>query len=266
MDIILENRIVERVKHVKFLGVNFDDNLKWSHPVDNIETKITCVAGKIFALWELFPTWLKRQRYLTLIQSRLQHCLLIWASTCPYMYRLHVLQKNSMQSIDNVPRFVHTALHFVKNQIRSINQLLKWNLSEYAFAAPNSEPTDFYTLYARTSADYNLRLYTFTKPKAPKNYFNWISFVLQGNGRVPRTKSCQTTVWQGPEAHLAGTTLEIFCYYMRYRNKKYRRICRPETIRGANTQKSKGKKKKEDKIHTHVQSMWEIAILAYIGE
>ena len=47
MNIEINKVVIEQVKHTKFLGVIFDDNLNWSNHISYIDSKIAKGVGII---------------------------------------------------------------------------------------------------------------------------------------------------------------------------------------------------------------------------
>ena len=46
--LLLENQIIERVHHIKFLGVHIDKNLNWSYHINDVCMKLAEVCGVLY--------------------------------------------------------------------------------------------------------------------------------------------------------------------------------------------------------------------------
>ena len=76
----INNILIEQVRHIKFLGVIFDDNLDWSNHISYINTKIAkgiriiCIAKKYFSTTALINL------YHAFIFPYLIYCVEVWGN------------------------------------------------------------------------------------------------------------------------------------------------------------------------------------------
>jgi len=80
LHLALDDYKIERVKQNKLLGVNLDNNLKWSFHVDNIHKKLT---NKVFILRGIKP-------YITLEMRKLYYNSYISLITELYYDNMHL--------------------------------------------------------------------------------------------------------------------------------------------------------------------------------
>lgn len=57
---VYENGIIERVTRLKFLGVHFEEDLKWTTRVKKFKTDISCSIRQLFALKMYYLRVLKK--------------------------------------------------------------------------------------------------------------------------------------------------------------------------------------------------------------
>ena len=81
-DLILDAQKVERVCKNKFLGVIIDENLSWRHQIDSVSKKISKGIGILYNARPYLNKNLLKQLYFAFINSHLNYCNIIWASTC----------------------------------------------------------------------------------------------------------------------------------------------------------------------------------------
>lgn len=89
---------INQVKEQKFLGVWFEENLRWTKHINQLYSELSKCVGVIFRIAHLIPLWLKQQLYNTLFYSRLCYGALVWGTTTKTNYaKLAVLQKRVLR-------------------------------------------------------------------------------------------------------------------------------------------------------------------------
>ena len=71
---------IEQVKHTKFLGVIFDDNLNWSNHISYINSKIAKGVGIICRAKKYFTTTALINLYNAFIFPYLIYCVEVWGN------------------------------------------------------------------------------------------------------------------------------------------------------------------------------------------
>ena len=85
---------IDYVTEFIFLGLMLDCNLKFKSHLKTIGTKISRVIGLLHKLKYIFPTYLLRMIYNSLILPHINHCLLAWGSNC---HSVELLQKKLLE-------------------------------------------------------------------------------------------------------------------------------------------------------------------------
>lgn len=117
----LNNTILQKVSTNPYLGIQFSDNLKWSHHINGITKKANSTLGFLRRNLPHCPTACKRNAYLALVRPLLEYGAIIWD---PY-------QK---QDIEKMERTQRTAARFIARDFRSATPgfvtglLTKYNL------------------------------------------------------------------------------------------------------------------------------------------
>ena len=118
VDIILDDKKLERVTKTKFLGVTIDENLTWKYHIDCISKTISRNIGIINKLKHFIPEYILYTLYCTLILPYINYGILIWGNTCKmYLDKLLKLQKWALRTISNSHYRSHSTPLFVKYNI-----------------------------------------------------------------------------------------------------------------------------------------------------
>ena len=76
----INNVPIEQVRHTKFLGVIFDDNLDWSNHISYINTKIAKGIGIICIAKQYFSTTALINLYHAFVYPYLIYCVEVWGN------------------------------------------------------------------------------------------------------------------------------------------------------------------------------------------
>ena len=109
----INNKEINRVNEVCFLGVILDENLSWKAHISHVAHKVSKSIGIIYrSSFYLFKSAL-RMLYYALVYPYLQYCITVWGSTYPTnLNRLVILQKRVIRIIDKQDFGVHTSSIF----------------------------------------------------------------------------------------------------------------------------------------------------------
>lgn len=166
-----QKQILERVPEHKFLGVQFQENLKWTSHVNIVRNKVAYSIGLLNRLRTLLPLHLRRQLYFTTVHSRIDYCLLVWGNTSKYnVNSLHIMQKKGIRFILNLAWYEHTSPHFRELRILPIHDLYKLRLCETIFLQIKNDRDLFFAMYTDPERPYNFRNSSFKKPRVRTKY------------------------------------------------------------------------------------------------
>ena len=88
---------IENVNEFNFLGLTLDCNLNFKPHTKIIAAKISMVIGMLHKLKYIFPAYLLRMIYNSLIVSHLNYSLLAWGIQCP---NIELLQKKAVRVVN----------------------------------------------------------------------------------------------------------------------------------------------------------------------
>ena len=159
--IVLDNTLLERVPHIKFLGITVDDKLSWRPHITNISTIISRNIGIINRLKFHIPLSSLLTLYFSLILPYLNYGLLAWGSAHQNLLdKLLLLQKKVIRIICGVPPRSHTEPLFIKHEILKIKDLYFFQLGQFMFNYNvNALPSIFNSMFPRNQSfhDYPTR-------------------------------------------------------------------------------------------------------------
>eukprot|EP00745_Piridium_sociabile_P009324 TRINITY_DN16486_c0_g1_i8.p1 TRINITY_DN16486_c0_g1~~TRINITY_DN16486_c0_g1_i8.p1 ORF type:complete len:256 (-),score=44.82 TRINITY_DN16486_c0_g1_i8:150-917(-) len=102
----LDNTILKSVSSNPYLGIQFSDNLKWSHHISSITKKANSTLGFLRRNLYHCPQTCKRNAYLALVRPLLEYGALVWD---PYQSK----------DIDRMERVQRIAVRFISRDYRS---------------------------------------------------------------------------------------------------------------------------------------------------
>jgi len=86
-------KVIDRVKNARFLGVYIDEKLQWNEHINQISA-ISKNIGILKKISHLLSTYVLLQLYNTLVLPYLNYCNMIWtAASETLLNKLQVLQK-----------------------------------------------------------------------------------------------------------------------------------------------------------------------------
>ena len=130
----LNNRPIVHTSPITYLGVVFDEKLRFREHIEFISCKISKSIGVLNRIKHFTPHFTMKTLYYSLIHPYLNYYNLIWGGTFQtHLDPLFVLQKKAIRIINNVSYLHHTHELFFRNKILKLNDIHKLNLAKYMF-------------------------------------------------------------------------------------------------------------------------------------
>ena len=82
LNVILDNTVLDRISHTKFLGVLIDENLTWKYHIDCVSKTLSRNIGIMNKLKYFVPDRILHTLYCTFILPYINYGILIWGNTC----------------------------------------------------------------------------------------------------------------------------------------------------------------------------------------
>lgn len=128
---------LEQVKDKKFLGVWFNEEIKWTTHVRKLVSELSKSVGCLFKISHLIPLWLRKTLYYSLFYSKLCYCILVWGTTTASNYnKLIILQKKVLRIFENYrgrPNELPTDPLFKKYELLKANQVFYPQLIKFIY-------------------------------------------------------------------------------------------------------------------------------------
>ena len=115
LKLTISGSIIERVTQFKFLGLNIDSNLNWKAHLSAVSTKVSRVIGLLHKLKYVFPSYILRMIYNSLILPHFNYSLLAWGCKCQ---NIEILQKKAIRIVHFKSPIAHT-----EPILKAMNQL-----------------------------------------------------------------------------------------------------------------------------------------------
>ena len=134
LNIHFKGHYISYNSHEKFLGVIFDDKLKFNYHIDMICSKISKSIGIIYRIRNLIPKRSLLSLYYSFIFPYLNYCNLIWGgSSETYLQSVFVLQKRAVRAINHVHYLAHSNQLFLQDGILKLPDLHSYLVSCHMF-------------------------------------------------------------------------------------------------------------------------------------
>ena len=120
-DVKVNNRVIEQIKDIKFLGVILDNHLSWDKHVIFIKNKISKSIGIINKTRKILNKDTLVTLYYSFVYPYLNYAIELWGGTKQFnLNSLHKMQKKIVRLICMAPYRSHTAVLFQDLKIFNI--------------------------------------------------------------------------------------------------------------------------------------------------
>ena len=144
LELKIDDEVLDRVSHTKFLGIYIDEKLQWDYHINYCKKKVSSGIYAMNACKHLLLPCHLRTLYFSLIHPHLLYGIILWGNAYKkHVHKLEVLQKKSLRIMHNAMYNAHTLPLFKQSGILKIEELhrLQLGLLMYRFKhsyMPNS--------------------------------------------------------------------------------------------------------------------------------
>jgi hypothetical protein len=104
-----ECTLIERVSHIKYLGITIDEQLNWKNHINKLKSEMLSVVRKFYLLRYLCPVSTIRAAYYAFVDSRLQYGIVCWGGAySTNINPLKIAQKKVIRVMSRVSASTHT--------------------------------------------------------------------------------------------------------------------------------------------------------------
>lgn len=184
LNITLDNIILKRESHNKFLGIYLDEQLKWDVHIGHVKRKMSSGLYALNSLKHCLPMHQLKNIYYATVHSHLQYGCILWGNSHrKYLHQLEVAQKKAVRAIFHSKYNAPSNPLFKKGGILKLEDIydvqlcsLMHRLVHYEAPLPLQDlrclNEDIHQYNTRRKTEFNIRIY--------KNNTVMQSFVCQG--------------------------------------------------------------------------------------
>lgn len=130
LELYINGNRIDKVQHIKFLGVIITETLSWQLHINEICKKISRTIGILSRLKHELPYQVLLTIYKSLIGPYLNYAITAWGSSPKsHLLRIHKLKKKAMRIITRSKFSAHTDPLFLKNKILKLDDMYKLRCS-----------------------------------------------------------------------------------------------------------------------------------------
>ena len=167
IDIIIDNKQIEQVSSIIFLGVHIHEHLDWKPHINSVSLKMSKSIGLINKIRSLISATARRLLYCTLVLPYIQYCNIIWAKTySTNLEKIFKLQKRMIRIIANVGFRDHTKTLFFKLKLLTVYDINRYQTGSFIFRCinyPYTLPPIFQTYFVHNEEIHNYNTRTASK-------------------------------------------------------------------------------------------------------
>lgn len=105
------NSEIEKVDKFKYLGLNLDHTLSWTHHIQQLESKVASLCGIMWRVSMFVPRHVLLKFYFAHVHSRLNYLILVWGRACmSHLKKLQTLQNRCLKIVFKKPLLYSTLL------------------------------------------------------------------------------------------------------------------------------------------------------------
>ena len=138
LKITLNNQVINRVPHAKFLGVYIDEHLNWNEHINQLSLKLAKNNGILSKIKHIIPNSTMLTLYNSFILPYLSYCNRIWCSaSLNKINKINIAQKRALRTVANVGRSVSTKGLFKKFKVLKITDIHKFQTLQLIYKFHN---------------------------------------------------------------------------------------------------------------------------------
>jgi len=142
----IDNREIDRVESMKFLGVLIDEHINWKEHIRLICIKLARSIGVINRLKRFLPFKILKQLYCCLFLSHIQYCILIWGKNSQtVIHPICILQKRIIRVITNSDYRAHTSQLFRNLGLLKYEDILNYKTAIFMYKLEHNDMPDAFS-------------------------------------------------------------------------------------------------------------------------
>ena len=170
LNIVINNRKIEQIEEFNFLGITIDQNINWKSHTNKISIKISRVIGLLRKLQHVFPQYILKTIYDSLIHPHFLYGLIVWGFQHK---RISKLQKRAVRLLAFQPYISHTTPIFKNLSILRLSDLYSLQLFKFHYKNTNNKLPAYFNSFIPdiSTHEHNLRSRTIRLPLTKREFF-----------------------------------------------------------------------------------------------
>ncbi len=177
LTLILNNELILRKDHAKYLGLYFDDKMSWDKQITALTLKLSKAIGILYKLKRYASQSILRNVYYSIIHPHLIYGIMSWGATSiTSLNSLQGKQNRALKLVFDLPWRLETNPIYFNNKFLKINELYHLELIRFMYKFYHNLLPPAFSLYftkIETISPYNTRLasnHNFRLPAVNRNY------------------------------------------------------------------------------------------------
>ena len=131
--VLFDNRPLESVEDIKFLGILIDHKLSWKKHIDTVTNKVRCSIGQLYQMSRVIPQKLRTTVYNAIVNSQLSYAIPIWGGFDGHdsLRKIFLLQKKALRNLFCIKRISKYVKGHTKAIFANCNILNVYNVYNY---------------------------------------------------------------------------------------------------------------------------------------
>jgi hypothetical protein len=149
----IDNCIIERVEHIKFIGVTVDAKLTWVNHIKSVKSKVAKGIGVLAKARKYVDIMFLKLLYNSIIYSHLNYCVEVWGNSANiHINSLFKLQKKAVRLIKNASFMASTDPIFKSMKSLKLTDIFAVCTLTFVFKfVKGMLPEVFYEFYKRNN-------------------------------------------------------------------------------------------------------------------
>ena len=152
----INNTEIEEKCTTSFLGVQIDNKLIWKAHISHVCNKISKAIAILRMLRSVFPLYILRMIYMSLVYSHINYCILVWGSAeNVHVERIFKLQKKAVRIITKSYYLEHTAPLFKSLKLINVYKVFELNCILFIHKCLNCNYLPDFRVRIQRNSDYH---------------------------------------------------------------------------------------------------------------
>ena len=132
IQIKMGNTNLERVQHIKYLGVILDEQLTWKSHILYVRKKLSSSCGILSKLRHYLDVVTLKKVYYALFQAHLQYAIICWGSANKTSLQpLKIIQNRAIRYLYRAPRYTRLDYLYLNLRILKLEDLFELELGKF---------------------------------------------------------------------------------------------------------------------------------------